>query len=111
MLSCVGSDTPGKQEIDAAILKRAALVMADSRRQCEKLGELQGKMGEIQGKIGARQGEFGEQMGKLGAMQGELGAKQGRLGEEQGRIAQEADRKVKSIIDESLKNGKAHPVQ
>lgn len=76
-----------------------------------KLGDLQGKMGEIQGKIGERQGEFGEQMGKLGSMQGELGAKQGRLGAEQGKIAQEADRKVKSIIDESMKNGKAHPVQ
>ncbi len=76
-----------------------------------KLGDLQGKMGEIQGKIGERQGEFGAQMGKLGSMQGELGAKQGRLGAEQGRIAQEADRKVKSIIDESMKNGKAHPVQ
>ena len=50
-------------------------------------------------------------MGKLGSMQGELGAKQGRLGAEQGKIAQEADRKVKSIIDESMKNGKAHPVQ
>jgi beta-lactamase regulating signal transducer with metallopeptidase domain len=76
-----------------------------------KLGDLQGKLGEIQGRIGSRQGEFGEQMGKLGSMQGELGEKQGRLGEEQGRIAQQADRKVKSIIDESLKNGKAHPVQ
>ncbi|HTP31538.1 MAG TPA: ornithine cyclodeaminase family protein [Candidatus Acidoferrales bacterium] len=40
-LSCVGSDSPGKQEIDAAILRRATLVLADSRRQCEKLGELQ----------------------------------------------------------------------
>jgi len=40
-LSCVGSDTPGKQEIDAAILKRAALVLADSRAQCARLGELQ----------------------------------------------------------------------
>ena len=76
-----------------------------------KLGDLQGKLGEIQGKIGSKQGEFGEQMGKLGAQMGELGAQQGRLGAEQGRIAQEADRKVKSIIDESLKNGKAHPVQ
>jgi hypothetical protein len=77
----------------------------------EKIGELQGKLGEIQGQIGAKQGEFGEKMGKLGAMQGELGAQQGRLGAEQGRIAQEADRKVKSIIDESLKDGKAHQVQ
>jgi beta-lactamase regulating signal transducer with metallopeptidase domain len=76
-----------------------------------KLGELQGKMGEIQGRIGAKQGEFGAQMGKLGAMQGELGAKQGRLGAEQGRIGQEADRRIRSIIDESMKDGKAHPVQ
>ena len=77
----------------------------------EKLGDLQGKLGEIQGQIGAKQGEFGAKMGKLGAMQGELGAKQGRLGAEQGRMSQEADQKVKSIIDESMKNGKAHPVQ
>jgi beta-lactamase regulating signal transducer with metallopeptidase domain len=77
----------------------------------ERLGELQGKLGEIQGQIGSRQGEFGDKMGKLGAMQGQLGAQQGRLGAEQGRIAQEADQKVKSIINESLQNGKAHPVQ
>ena len=76
-----------------------------------KLGDLQGKLGAIQGEIGAKQGQFGEQMGKLGEMQGELGAKQGRLGAEQGRIGQEADRKIRSIIDESMKNGKAQPVQ
>jgi ornithine cyclodeaminase len=40
-ISCVGSDSPGKREIDAAILESAALVLVDSRRQCEKLGELQ----------------------------------------------------------------------
>ena len=40
-ISCVGSDSPGKHEIDAAILERAALMLVDSRRQCEKLGELQ----------------------------------------------------------------------
>ena len=76
-----------------------------------KLGDLQGRMGSIQGEIGAKQGEFGAKMGKLGSQQGELGAKQGRLGAEQGRIAGEADRKVKGIIDQSLSNGKAHPVQ
>jgi ornithine cyclodeaminase len=41
MLSCVGSDTAGKQEIDTGVLKNASLVLADSRRQCAKLGELQ----------------------------------------------------------------------
>jgi ornithine cyclodeaminase len=40
-ISAVGSDSPGKQELDPAILQRAALLLADSRRQCEKLGELQ----------------------------------------------------------------------
>lgn len=77
----------------------------------EKLGELQGKLGEIQGEIGSKQGEFGSRMGELGEKMGELGAQQGELGERQGRIAEAADQKVKSIIDESLKNGKAKPVQ
>jgi ornithine cyclodeaminase len=40
-ISAVGSDGKGKQELDPAILRRAALILADSRRQCEKLGELQ----------------------------------------------------------------------
>ena len=40
-ISAVGSDSPGKQELDREILRRATLILADSRRQCEKLGELQ----------------------------------------------------------------------
>jgi ornithine cyclodeaminase len=40
-ISAVGSDSPGKQELDPAILRRASLLLADSRAQCEKLGELQ----------------------------------------------------------------------
>jgi hypothetical protein len=76
-----------------------------------KLGEIQGRLGELQGEVGAKQGELGAQQGELGAKQGELGAQQGRLGEEQGRRSQEADRKVKSIISESLRDGKAKPVQ
>jgi len=40
-ISAVGADSPGKQELDSEILRRAAAVLADSRRQCEKLGELQ----------------------------------------------------------------------
>jgi hypothetical protein len=76
-----------------------------------RIGDLQGKLGGLEGEIGARQGEFGEQQGRLGEQQGRLGEEQGRLGAEQGRIAHQADMKVKSIIDESLKNGKARPVQ
>jgi ornithine cyclodeaminase len=40
-VSAIGADTSGKQELEPAVLRRAALVLADSRRQCEKLGELQ----------------------------------------------------------------------
>jgi beta-lactamase regulating signal transducer with metallopeptidase domain len=76
-----------------------------------KLGELQGRLGSLQGEMGSKQGEFGRQQGELGAKQGELGSQQGRLGAEQGRLAREADAKVKSIIDESMKNGKAKPLQ
>jgi beta-lactamase regulating signal transducer with metallopeptidase domain len=103
-------------EIDAAMAKlKAAQGKPLDQEQFsdiqEKIGELQGKLGEIQGQIGARQGEFGEKMGELGARQGELGAQQGELGAKQGKLAQEADQKIKSIIDQSLKNGKAHPVE
>ncbi len=40
-VSAVGSDTPGKQELDAEILRRASLLLVDSLAQCAKLGELQ----------------------------------------------------------------------
>jgi ornithine cyclodeaminase len=41
LICAVGSDSPGKQELDPDILHQAALILVDSRRQCEKLGELQ----------------------------------------------------------------------
>ncbi len=40
-ISAIGADSPYKQELDPGILHRAVLLLADSRRQCEKLGELQ----------------------------------------------------------------------
>ena len=46
-ISAVGSDGPGKQELDPAILSSASLLLADSRRQCAKLGELQHAPGEL----------------------------------------------------------------
>jgi hypothetical protein len=92
--------------------KKGSTVSQDELADLEgKLGELQGRLGELQGEVGARQGELGAEQGKLGAQQGRLGAEQGRLGAEQGRIAAEADRKVKTIINESLHDGKAKPVE
>ena len=40
-VSAVGSDSPGKRELDPEILRRASLLLVDSLAQCAKLGELQ----------------------------------------------------------------------
>lgn len=45
-ISAVGADSPGKQELDPALLGRAALLLVDSRAQCERLGELQHAPGD-----------------------------------------------------------------
>jgi hypothetical protein len=76
-----------------------------------ELADVQGRIGTIQGNMGGRMGDLGGKMGELGGQQGKLGAEQGRLGAEQGRLAREMDGKILTTIDESLKNGKARPVQ
>jgi ornithine cyclodeaminase/alanine dehydrogenase-like protein (mu-crystallin family) len=45
-ISAVGADSPGKQELDPEILRRASLVLVDSLAQCERLGELQHALSE-----------------------------------------------------------------
>ena len=40
-IHAIGADSPGKQELDAGVLRAAARVLVDSRAQCERLGELQ----------------------------------------------------------------------
>jgi beta-lactamase regulating signal transducer with metallopeptidase domain len=76
-----------------------------------EIGELQSQIGDIQGRAGEQQGKLGEEQGKLGEQQGKLGEEQGKLGEEQGRLAEEAAKKMKALLDESIKNGKAQPEQ
>jgi len=112
--------TPDMQKelakLQAVSAKLAALQGKDATR--EQLAQIQGELAEVQGRLGAMQGDMGGQMGdlggkmgELGGQQGKLGAEQGRLGAQQGRLAREMDGKVLTVIDESLKNGKARPVQ
>jgi hypothetical protein len=101
-----------KEALERLDAKKGGTVSQDELADIEgKIGDVQGRLGEIQGRIGEKQGELGGLQGKLGEEQGKLGEQEGKLGEEQGRLAGEADRKVKSIIDESLHNGKARPVE
>ena len=45
-VSAVGADSPGKQELDPELLRRASLLLVASLAQCEKLGELQHALSE-----------------------------------------------------------------
>lgn len=74
-----------------------------------EIGDLQSKIGEIQGQAGEKQGQLGEEQGKLGELQGKLGEQQGELGRRQGELAREATLKMKALLDEAMKNGKAQP--
>jgi beta-lactamase regulating signal transducer with metallopeptidase domain len=76
-----------------------------------ELGKAMGELGSLQGKLMMDQSGFGKAMGEFGEQQGKLGGQMGKLGSEMGRIARENQSKVKGIIDESLANGKAKPVQ
>ncbi len=82
----------------------------------EQLSEIQRKIGELQRRLyssefkvdvhfdtGAMK-QFNDTYSKYGKQMGELGKQMGELGREN-------NQKIKAIIDESLKNGKAKPVQ
>jgi len=76
-----------------------------------EVGRIQGELGSLQGKIGAQQGALDGGMGKFGGQMGQLGGQMGKLGAEMGQLSRENRSKIDKIVDESLKNGKAKPVQ
>ena len=55
--------------------------------------------------------DLGAKQGDLGRLQGELARQQALLGRQQHEASREADTKVQSLIDQAVKDGKAHPVQ
>jgi len=42
---------------------------------------------------------------------GKLGEEMGKIGEQQGKMAEEASRRLKSVFDQAIKDGKATPVK
>ena len=59
-VTAVGADTPGKQELEAACLRRADLVVVDRLAQCSRFGELSHALAagllrddEVHGELGA----------------------------------------------------------
>jgi beta-lactamase regulating signal transducer with metallopeptidase domain len=76
-----------------------------------EIGKIQGELGSLQGKIVMQQMNVNGGMAKFGEEQGKLGGQMGKLGAEMGQKAQENQIEIKKIIDESMKNGKAKPVE
>jgi beta-lactamase regulating signal transducer with metallopeptidase domain len=81
----------------------------------EQLGEIQRKLSEVQrqlinAEIKVNVSFDKDFMGKWGAEQGKFGQQMGEMGKQMGQMARENDQKIKSIIDEGLKSGKAKPV-
>jgi beta-lactamase regulating signal transducer with metallopeptidase domain/predicted nucleic acid-binding Zn-ribbon protein len=99
-------------ELDAA----AAQLKADQNGNIsrEQLQELQRKLSEVQRRLVSVEVKIdvtsSVAMSKFSAEQGQFGEQMGKLGSQMGQLARERDQKIRSIIDESLKNGKAKPV-
>ncbi len=74
------------------------------REQAEQIRKQMEPLVEKMHELGAKQGD-------LGRMQGELGRQQALLGIQQRDASREADRKMQSLIDQAMKEGKAHPAQ
>jgi hypothetical protein len=55
--------------------------------------------------------DLSAKQGDLGRLQGELARQQALVGRQQGEASREANTKVQSLIDQAVKDGKAHPVQ
>jgi beta-lactamase regulating signal transducer with metallopeptidase domain len=102
--AALASNKINQQELQQRIQERLGEVQ-------ERIGEIQSHLGEIQGKAGERMGEMGARQGKLGEEMGKLGEQMGKLGEEQGKRAEEDSLKLRSIIDQAFKDGKAKPVE
>jgi hypothetical protein len=74
------------------------------------LGEIQARVGQLQSEFGREQGKFGEKQGELGEQQGKLGEQQALLGEQQRKIVEDVRRKLKPIIEQAIREGRATPM-
>jgi hypothetical protein len=81
----------------------------------EQLAEIQRRLSEIQSKLVATEVKVNwnassTDWSKWTQAMSEYGSKMGALGSQMGQAAKEDHEKIRSIIDQSLKDGKAHPV-
>jgi beta-lactamase regulating signal transducer with metallopeptidase domain len=90
--------------------KQGGTVTREQLSQIQRsIGELQRHLMTAQFKVDVRWNT--EAMTKMNSEMGKYGQQMGELGKQMGELGRENNQKIKSIIDESLKDGKAKPVQ
>jgi hypothetical protein len=82
----------------------------------QQLAEIQRRLSDVQRQLISSEVKVNvdwnrDFMSKWAASQGEFGRQMGQLGKQMGEMARENDQKMKGIIDQSLKDGSAKPVQ
>jgi bla regulator protein BlaR1 len=75
------------------------------------IANLQARLGESQAQAGTRQAELGAQQARLGEQQAQLGRQQAAFGQQQAQRAEEVWQKMRTLLEEALRNGQARPVQ
>ena len=103
-------------ELNAAVAKleanKGSTVSPEQLAEVEaKLGEIQGRLGGLQGLTALQEADLGKMQAIWGDKQGRLGALQGTLGAKEGKLSMDIDRQVKAIIDQTLRDAKAKPVE
>jgi hypothetical protein len=93
----------------------ASLQAAQKTVSREQLAQVERSIAEMQRQLISAQlrvdVNLDPAMIKLREEQGKFGSEMGKMGAEMGRTARENDRKTRGIIDQSLKDGKARPIQ
>lgn len=82
----------------------------------EQLAEIQRKIAELQRRLVSSEVKIdfhwdSEAMSKMNSAYSKYGEQMGKLGQQMGELARENNQKIKSIIDQSLKDGRAKQVQ
>jgi len=100
-------------ELDKLKAKLKALGSSATQEQLSdiqsQIGDLRSKIGEMQSQAGEQQSKIGEEMSALGEQQSTLDEQQADLGRQQEEAARQATHKMKELLDQAIKNGKAQP--
>ena len=76
----------------------------------EQVAQLQGQIARVESGFYKQNGQWGDQMAVLGKQMGKLGDEQGRLAGEIARMSMDNHTKIDDIIQQSLSDGKAKPL-